>query len=343
MSVRARLYRKWRDQAAAGRLPGYYWHNIGTETEDRPPPAAWWKYLVDNSEISASYQNQSEDNGDDLLHSYVTGDVIVAYASHYGVVGWGTIEAPDSYRLVSRGASEDQLQGLHLHRLNIVWRATAPSLTDALKLPGTKGGLVLPDPRLPAAITLRPPLKTAEAIPDCTQAEWLMTALSEQFGTVPLPVALTRAGRLGQPYRRPPEDRTIAAAVPFAVDPLVVERGTQAHARLQNRLADHVTGLGLKPRTPGPGDPPVDLFWRGDTVIWVAEVKSLTAENEDQQLRLGLGQVLHYRHMLQRGGYTVQALLLVERPPRYAQWMELCRGVAVLLAWPENLTEVLRT
>jgi hypothetical protein len=60
----------------------------------------------------------------------------------------------------------------------------------------------------------------------------------------------------------------------------------------------------------------------GDTT-WVAEVKSITAQNETRQLRHGLGQVLHYRHLLAAEGREVQAMLVTERQWAEPSWAEL--------------------
>jgi hypothetical protein len=64
----------------------------------------------------------------------------------------------------------------------------------------------------------------------------------------------------------------------------------------------------------------------------VAEVKSITAENEEQQLRLGLGQVLRYRQRLAALGHDrVVAVLVPERQPRDPSWRELCQDLGVVL------------
>ena len=48
----------------------------------------------------------------------------------------------------------------------------------------------------------------------------------------------------------------------------------------------------------------------------MAEIKSITADNEEEQLRLGLGQVLRYRQrLLALGHECVVAVLVPERQP----------------------------
>jgi hypothetical protein len=64
----------------------------------------------------------------------------------------------------------------------------------------------------------------------------------------------------------------------------------------------------------------------------VAEVKSITADNEEAQLRLGLGQVLRYRRRLSALGHDrVVAVLVPERQPCDPSWRELCQDLGVVL------------
>jgi hypothetical protein len=80
-------------------------------------------------------------------------------------------------------------------------------------------------------------------------------------------------------------------------------------------------------------------------MLWVAEVKSLTAANEDNQLRLGLGQVLDYRcqYEAMKRWELVSAVLVVERVPSELRWEAVCEAVGVTLAWPSKLARGLST
>jgi hypothetical protein len=104
----------------------YFWHNIGEPTD------AWWQELKKRGEITASFQNQPGDEGERLLKSYVAGDTVVAYAKGFGAVGWGIVEHPSSYKLISLGDPADILAGRHLHRLGIKWGAVAPTLRHGI-------------------------------------------------------------------------------------------------------------------------------------------------------------------------------------------------------------------
>ena len=103
------------------REPGIFWHNI------RFPKDGWWQHLIKNNEIPACFENSPGDQGEKILKSYIAGDKIIAYAKGYGAVGWAIIKDPNSYRLVSPGSSDD-LMGDCLHRLKVVWQATAKDL-----------------------------------------------------------------------------------------------------------------------------------------------------------------------------------------------------------------------
>jgi hypothetical protein len=92
--------------------------------------------------------------------------------------------------------------------------------------------------------------------------------------------------------------------------------------------------FGAGARSPCADDPPFDLARRDRADLHVAEVKSTTAMNEERQMRLGLGQLLRYRHALSAGGTTVHATLYAERRPADPQWSVLCQSLGVTLVWP---------
>jgi hypothetical protein len=138
----------------------------------------------------------------------------------------------------------------------------------------------------------------------------------------------------GAAYRPADEDIARATIAPFAVDPNVIDRGSRGHARTQNALAEWAAARGYRPTRPGLGQPDYDVAWLAGDVLFVAEVKSLTRANEVRQLRLGLGQVLHYRYLLATTGRAVRAVLAVEREPSDDAWKDLCTSLGVQLVWP---------
>jgi hypothetical protein len=87
-----------------------------------------------------------------------------------------------------------------------------------------------------------------------------------------------------------------------------------------------------------PPGPNFDLAWQKDGTVFVTEVKSITAENEEDQLRVGLAQVLRYRqHVSKLGHDRVVAVLVPERQPSDPSWRELCQEVGVLLLCRDEL------
>jgi len=143
-------------------------------------------------------------------------------------------------------------------------------------------------------------------------------------------------GPVGTAYREAAEDTASRTRDPWTVDPDVIDRGLRGHATTQNAAAKHLRELGIGPRSPRPGEPTFDLAWEADGIAFVAEVKSLTSANEEQQLRLGLGQVLRYRQLLRNGGRAAEAYLIVERPPADPAWDSLCQALGVVLTYPSR-------
>jgi hypothetical protein len=148
----------------------------------------------------------------------------------------------------------------------------------------------------------------------------------------------TAGAVLGEAYRDADENAGVADRDPFPIDPELVERGVRGHATTQNRLAQHLRSIGLEPRSPKPDEPNLDLAWKNGARIYVAEVKSITANNEEKQLRLGLGQVLRYTYQL-RGDEETVPVLVVERRPSDQSWEDLCSALGVVLAWPDVFSD----
>jgi hypothetical protein len=137
---------------------------------------------------------------------------------------------------------------------------------------------------------------------------------------------------LGAPYRQVPVTGLSGSRDPFSVDPALVERGLRGHTDTQNELASVLSNAGIEPRRGLPPGPVFDLAWQKNGTVFVAEVKSTTAGNEENQLRVGLGQVLRYRqHLSALGHDRVVAVLVPERPPHDPSWRVLCQDLGVVL------------
>jgi len=156
-----------------------------------------------------------------------------------------------------------------------------------------------------------------------------------------MPVAVPDAP-VGLPYRRANEDVQLGPDSAEPADPELVERNLVTHRRLQNSLAETVSGAGLDPLSPRAVDPDFDLAWRllsGSFVV--CEVKSLTEANETRQLRTGIGQLLDYLDQFLARDLDARGVLWVEREPSQPRWAELCRRVGIQLAWPGQELRVL--
>jgi hypothetical protein len=138
-------------------------------------------------------------------------------------------------------------------------------------------------------------------------------------------------------YREANEDNRSAPARPAIGDPDAIDRASNAHSRLQNLLAHHMENQGATIHSPGAIDPQFDVAWEQDGQLTIAEVKSTTLTNETTQLRLGLGQVLEYQDIAERGGRAAKAILVVEREPAARKWVDLCARHGVTLLWPAAL------
>jgi hypothetical protein len=152
-----------------------------------------------------------------------------------------------------------------------------------------------------------------------------------------MPSAIPTDTVFGQPYVHAAEDAATSEREPFSVDPNLVDRGLRGHATTQNALAAFI---GNVVRTPRADEPLYDLAWMAGDTLYVAEVKSLTAANEERQLRLGLGQVLRYAHPLTGRARHVQPILAVEREPAGRSWVILCERLGIWLVWPPSFARL---
>lgn len=177
--------------------------------------------------------------------------------------------------------------------------------------------------------------------PDDLRTPWSERAAPPRAPTTP--PARPRDGRTAtneSEYVRANENARSSTPEPFTVDPDLVDRATRAHAVTQNAVADVVEANGFAPLTPS-SEPFYDVGWvQGDAFV-VCEVKSLTPGNEERQLRLGIGQVLRYRHLLMSRHDHVLAVLVTSSEPSDRRWMDLCVEVGIALMWLPSLPQQL--
>ncbi|HZS60958.1 MAG TPA: EVE domain-containing protein [Gemmatimonadaceae bacterium] len=188
----------------------------------------------------------------------------------------------------------------------------------------------------PFSLSPNRPLRPQQAYLTRFPREFLALFPTLQLAASRMTASTARPTKIGRDYVWANEEVATSERDPFAVDPAIVERGNRAHRKTQNLLADYVKSLGGDPRLPLPEEPSFDVAWEGTETIYVAEVKSVTKRNEERQLRLGLGQVLRYQHVLAASGKSVRAVLAIERAPSDPSWSALCRELGVALVWVGN-------
>ena len=122
---------------------------------------------------------------------------------------------------------------------------------------------------------------------------------------------------------------------PWLYDPDERDRATARHRALENWLIITLRGGGVEPLDPA-GEPYFDVAWRHGAGLVVCEVKTMCGA-ADKQMRLGIGQVLHYQAQLEKAlRQPVTAALLVEGRPPDPLWPELCDRLGIVLFWPET-------
>lgn len=148
----------------------------------------------------------------------------------------------------------------------------------------------------------------------------------------------------GVPYVPPSraEGKTEDESTIYLRNPDLIDRGTTAHKNIQDALARRVTEHGLKPISPDVGDQQFDIAWITGDTLHVCEVKSLTNDNEETQLRLGLGQLLSYLHRTKtdrwEGVTGIRGVLAVEHAPGRSDWADICSANGVTLTWPDGFS-----
>jgi hypothetical protein len=119
-----------------------------------------------------------------------------------------------------------------------------------------------------------------------------------------------------------------------ATSPEAREAAVREHDALCRRLIAYLERYGILA-----GElvhPPVDVAWQSPGGMqMIAEIKSCSAGNDVDQLRLGLGQVIEYRHRISALRGPASAVLLVSRVVDPA-WFALCRDVDVQLITGED-------
>jgi hypothetical protein len=127
---------------------------------------------------------------------------------------------------------------------------------------------------------------------------------------------------------------------PHVVDLAELDRATKRHMRLQDRLAEALRQRGIEPLSAAASEPRFDLAFESGGNRYVVEVKSGNPPGS-QQVRLGVGQVLEYRHLLAQGKpVDVRPVILVETNPSYP-WPSLANEIGLRFLVADRLEESL--
>ncbi|MGV9310348.1 hypothetical protein ACWENQ_40965 [Nonomuraea sp. NPDC004354] len=148
--------------------------------------------------------------------------------------------------------------------------------------------------------------------------------------------------RVGRVYEPVDEHAELAATTweGSGRDPDLSGRGLRAHNRVQNQLAEALLAAGLTPLRPAPHENQYDLGWLlGANDLYVTEVKSLTDANEIQQVRLAIGQVLHYATGLATPGRRVHPVIACEREPADGNLVRTCHDHGIAILWPDRFAD----
>lgn len=140
-------------------------------------------------------------------------------------------------------------------------------------------------------------------------------------------------GVLGAPLQR----RTVGQrpAGSLMVDLNNLEKGSAAHEETVAALISHLSHQDIEVRSYARNAPRFDAGWSRGSDVFIAEVKSLIGTSEDQQIRLGIGQILDYTHQLKamRSFGRVQPVLVLEKKPSSNRWQLLAKDNGILLTW----------
>ncbi|MFJ3336873.1 hypothetical protein [Streptomyces sp. NPDC086766] len=121
----------------------------------------------------------------------------------------------------------------------------------------------------------------------------------------------------------------------LTVDLSSLDEGTAAHESTVEALIRHLARRGVEVHSFARNSPRFDAGWAIGNDIFISEVKSLTGTSQDQQIRLGIGQVLDYAHQLRLAvsGRSIRPVLVLEKAPADDRWTSLAQEVGIQLTW----------
>ena len=124
----------------------------------------------------------------------------------------------------------------------------------------------------------------------------------------------------------------------YEVDPNERDKQTKKHKQLENSLAFILKENNIEPFDPDDEKILFDIGWESHKNIIICEVKS-TKNNETTQIRLGVGQILHYVFLLKKkygSEKKIIPFLFVEMKPKDENLIKFCEDSSIFISWPEN-------
>jgi hypothetical protein len=126
------------------------------------------------------------------------------------------------------------------------------------------------------------------------------------------------------------------------LDLVALERASKAHQALERLAAAAVRGQGAVPRS----TPSIDMYYEGDGVAVIMEMKSCHARNVHSQIRKGVSQLLEYRYTNRKRfpGKTELVLILETSPERERRWLvDYLVSIGICPAWKNPAGDALVT
>lgn len=156
----------------------------------------------------------------------------------------------------------------------------------------------------------------------------------------PVAAAPTEAPILGGPLRARRTGRRVSGDLTLDLSRL--DEATAVHEATVGGLIAFLSRQGIEACTYASGAPEFDAGWSREGNIFVAEVKSLTGAREDQQIRLGIGQILDYAHQLRSAfpNIVIHPVLVLERCPSVVRWTALADSLGLLLTWAPGFSGI---